>query len=134
MLQAVFSIFFPFSSSVERKALPRVRAASLSNDLDLHAYSKSDGFLEVTTCTRAFRPLLSLQESRRTDRKLEVGVCVAAQCFMQLLEDSLFPIDCTASERRECRLNGLFWWLQLFSDRWLSSMLCAVHNFLFWAP
>lgn len=51
-----------------------------------------------------------------------------------LLGDSLFPVHCPGSERRGCRLNELFWWLQLFSDRWFSSMLCAVHNFLFWAP
>lgn len=49
VLQVVFSIFVPFSSSMERKALPRVRAASLSNGLDLHVYNKSDGFLQVPT-------------------------------------------------------------------------------------
>lgn len=35
-------------------------------------------------CTCAFHPLLSLQQSGRTDRKLEFGVHVAAQWFMQL--------------------------------------------------
>lgn len=49
VLGVVFSIFFPFSSSVESKALPCVTAASLSNGLGLHVYSKSDGFLKVPT-------------------------------------------------------------------------------------
>lgn len=89
----LFPVFFCLSISVERKGY-HVRAALLSNDVDLHVCSKYDFWRCQPNSMHAcfLSSLLSVQESTQTNRKLLFGVHVAAKWFMQLAWRHSFPI------------------------------------------